>query len=111
MIKVATLEEKQPAEILSYTLDLSPINVFGDGTETISSLAWTIYDDADDPATATDLSATMIVAGKSSFTGYYITNQVKLGTAGKSYILRCLVTCSSGTVYEVEGRIKVKEIG
>jgi hypothetical protein len=108
---VTPLADKQPREILPYTLDLSPINTFGDGTETIASVAWTIYDDSDDPASSTDLASTMIPSSTDSFSGATITNYVQLGTDGHSYILRALVTCSSGSVYEVEGRIKVKEIG
>ena len=110
-LKVTPLEDKQPNEKLPYTLDLSPINTFGDGTETIASVAWIIYDDNDDPASAVDLSSTMIPSSADSFSGTSITNYVQSGTSGHSYILRALVTCSSGSVYEVEGRIKVKEIG
>lgn len=108
-IAVTSLPEKQPAEILPFSLDLSNISVFGDGTETIASVAWTIYNDADAPATATDLAATL-KAGD-SFSGNVITCRMQGGTDGLTYILRALVTCSSGNIYEVEGRVRVREIG
>ena len=108
-ISVSTLPEKQPAEVLPFTLNLDPISTFADGTETISSVAWSIYNDTDAPGSFTDLSGTM-KAGD-SFSGNDITCRVQSGTDGNTYILRALVTCTSGNIYEVEGRFRVKENG
>ena len=108
-LSVSTLPEKQPAEIVPFSMDLSNINVFGDGTETIASLVWSIYNDSDAPGAFTDLASTMKVAD--SFSGNIITCRVQSGTDGQTYILRCLVTCSSGNIYEVEGRFRVREVG
>jgi len=108
-ISVSTLPEKQPAECVPFTISLDPINVFSDGTETISSVAWSIYSDSDAPGSFTDLSSTM-KAGD-SFSGTNVTCRVQGGTDGTTYIARALVTCASGNIYEVEGRFRVKEIG
>ena len=108
-LKVSTLAEKQPAEILPFSLDLSNISTFGDGTEAVASVAWSIYNDSDLPGSFTDLASTMVAAN--SFSGNIITCRVQSGTDGETYILRALVTCSSGNIYEVEGRFRVREVG
>ena len=108
-ISVSTLSDKQPAEIVPYSMDLTNISPFGNGLETIASVSWSIYNDEDDPGSFTDLSGTMKYSD--SFSGTEIVCQVQGGTAGETYILRALVTCSSGNIYEVEGRFRVKEIG
>lgn len=108
-LSVSTLPEKQPAEIVPFSMDLSNINVFGDGTETIASLDADIYNDSDAPGSYTDLSATMLAA--TSYSGNILTARVQGGTDGQTYILRVLVTCSSGNIYEVEGRFRVREVG
>jgi hypothetical protein len=108
-LSVSTLPEKQPSEIVPFSIDLANISTFGDGTETIASVAWSIYNDTDEPGSFTDLSGTMKYG--ESFTGIVITCQVQGGVDGQTYILRALVTCSSGDIYEVDGRFRVKEVG
>jgi hypothetical protein len=107
-ISVVTLPEKQPSEIVPFTINLDPINVFADGTEAIASVAWSIYDDSDTPGAFTDIPS--MKAGD-SFLGTYITCRTSGGTDGYTYIIRALVTCNSGNIYEVEGRFRVKEVG
>ena len=108
-MKIVTLEEKDPEEIHPYSLDLSPVSYIGDGTQTISSVAWAVYDDANDAASYTDLASTMVVS--SSYSGNVVTCLVQLGTAGTTYILRALVTCSGGAKVLTAGRFKVRENG
>jgi hypothetical protein len=108
-LKVVSLPDKQPSEKPAYAMDISPISVFGDGTEVISSVATVVYNDVDDPATFTDL--TTMHTDATVFVGTVITTFVSGGTDGQSYILRHLITGVLGGIYEVEGRIHVKEIG
>jgi hypothetical protein len=105
-ISVVTLSEKQPSEIVPFSMNLDTINVFADGSETISSVAWSIYLDTDSPGSFTNIT-TMKTAD--SFSGTAITCKVNGGTDGISYIARALVTCTSGNTYEVEDRFRVKE--
>jgi hypothetical protein len=107
-ISVVNLPEKQPAEIVPFSMNLDTINVFADGSEVISSVAWSVYLDSDAPGSFTDLTA---MKTADSFSGTVITCRVNGGTDGVTYIARALVTCTSGNIYEVEGRFRVKEYG
>jgi hypothetical protein len=108
-LKVVALPDKQPAEKPAYSMDISPISVFGDGTDTIASVVTSVYDDTDAPATFTDMASMHLDA--TAFSGTVITTFVSGGTDGHSYILRHLITSAATGIYEVEGRIHVKEIG
>lgn len=108
-LTITPLEEKDYREILPYTFDLTPINTFGDATETIASVVWAVYNDTDAADSYTDLSSTMLVSAGDSFdnTLHTVTRLVQSGTKDTTYILSALITCSSGCKYLVLGRFKV----
>lgn len=107
-LQVTALEPKTPNETVPYKFNLSPISTFADSSETVSSVAWYVYDDDNDPSSITDLTA---MKGTSSSTADTVTCIVTGGTSGKTYILRALVTSTGGSVYEIDGRFSVKANG
>jgi len=104
-LQIASLEPKQPSEIVVYKFNLNRNSAIQD--ETLLSVAWTIYR-ADDTI-KTDISA-MQVSGGVDDTDKIVYVQVQAGTSSVQYVVRGLVTCASANVYEVQGIFSVKEI-
>jgi hypothetical protein len=107
-LQTVQLEPKQPWEIVSYVFNLSKSVP---STEVFSSVAFVCYNDADNPASFTDLSSAMIAAVSYDTSARTVTAQTQAGTDGETYILRYRLQCSSGDRYEGEGRFKVTERG
>lgn len=105
MISRFRLRDKQRWEIVPYQFDFK--KVFPTG-ETISSIAFGIYLDGEDPSAPT-LIPTMVYA--TSFSGTVVQCDTGSGNDGiGDYVLRARVTCVSGRRYESEGLFTVTEV-
>ena len=106
-LSIITLEPKQPYEIVPYTFDFSRFPSIAQG-DSISSVAFGIYDSTDAPSSPTLITA-MVYA--TSYTDETATCDVGSGSDTEgAYILRCRITCASGRRFEQEGIFEVKEI-
>jgi len=107
---IVALEDKEPYEIVAYQFDLSKNTAFqGTNAETISSVAFMVYLDSEEPESATAITA---MVGDSSFSGTVIQSNIGSGDDDEgTYILRARIVCSSGRRYEEQGRFKVVEVG
>ena len=106
-MKIVTLEDKDPWEIVPYQFDLSRNTAFSVNGDVIASLAFGIYTQGDDPSNPTLITA-MVYA--TSWSGNVIQCDTGSGTdTVGTYILRGRVTCVSGRRYEAWGKFKVKE--
>lgn len=110
MLKLVELEEKDADEIIPYAFNLKKYTAFsGTGAEVIASVAWAVALSTDDAASYTDIPS-MRYASSYSNTTKVVQCDIQGGTEGKAYILRGVVTCSSGRKYLVAGKFKVKEL-
>jgi hypothetical protein len=101
------IQEKQPWEKITHTLPFIktlPVD------EVISSVAFAVFNETDDPDFVTDLSATMIWLEDFDTDTSDVNCGVASGTDEKTYRLRVRVQCVSGGRYENDYQFRVREI-
>lgn len=96
------LSSKQPSEAYFISFDFA----LSLGSETVLSATVS----ASDIATNEDMTATIIEAAKQNNTDTVVYVWVKSGITGSNYLITCVVTGSSGSVYELEAILPVCEI-
>jgi len=108
-LQVTTLQELQTWEKVLYTLPFIKTIHVADPPDTISSVAFAVFDEENDPDFLTDLSATHIWLEDFDSTE----QEVNCGIYGSSegtYRLRARVQMTSGARYENDYRFRVREI-
>jgi len=110
-LQVTDLQELQPWEKVSFLLPFIKTIAVSDPADTISSVAFAVFDETTDPTFATDLSATHVWMEDFDSTGE--TQDVNCGIFGSSegtYRLRARVQMTSGARYENDYRFRVREV-
>lgn len=106
-LSIISLEPKQPWEIVPYTFDFSRFPSIANG-DSISSVAFGIYDSEDPPASPTLITAMVYATAYDNTT---VTCDVGSGSDTEgTYIIRARATCASGRRFEQEGIFEVHEI-
>ena len=89
---------KQPSENRAYSMDFSAL--LGEG-ETIASVTSVTFSGPD---------AALTLVGLPTFSGSFVSQRIKDGTAGVRYNVTFLVVTSAGNVLEGDGILQVKEL-
>jgi hypothetical protein len=106
-LQVTEIQEKQPWEKILYTL---PFIKTIPTDDVISSVAFAVFNETDDPDFATDLSGTMIWEEDFDTDTSEVNCGVAAGTDGKTYRLRVRVVCTSAARFENDYRFLVREV-
>lgn len=104
---VQEIQEKQPFEKFLYTL---PMLKTIPEDDTISSVAFAVFNETDDPSFATDLASTMVWYEAIDATESEVNVGIAGGTDAKKYRLRVRVQCTSGARFENDYSFRVREI-
>jgi NADPH-dependent ferric siderophore reductase len=94
-------DDKQPSEAYYVQFDFTEAV----DTDTISSATVTAVDES-----GTDVTTTIITAAKQTITSPSVYVWVKGGTSGTVYTITCIITSSSGEIYELDAQLPVESV-
>ena len=109
-LQKVTLPELEKGEIAAFRLNLAKWTMFADSLETLASVVFEIYlaSEADD--SYTPIPTMLYDAGSvtsNSMVQCNVTTDVAAAVKDTSYVIKAVMTCSSGHKYIAKGKFKV----